>query len=236
MTIRHVALFLLVGLAACAPGRPLPASTPVVEGPSTSPQALETHPPVAASSPSAVVWTSTPEGLASTATATKAPGVPQMQTLQNAELGYRLVYDPQAFVPELPGWLPNEVDGLRLLTPLGDTLESAYLLVTLEPTTNWHQCLDTPPAGEGGAMESRALGTLQVNGEGYQGYEVTVPVFVDSTFFERQYRGYHMPTSRCVTVHLVLHAERPADRVREEEKQAVWARLMEVFGTMTWMP
>ncbi len=168
--------------------------------------------------------------------ATATPNTPPpTQTLQNAVIGYRLTYDSQAFTPEMPGVLPNEVSGLRLTAPLGSTLESAYLLVTLEPTTNWHECLDTPPASDAGALESVPLGDRRVNGEGYRGYDVTVPVFVDSTFFDRQFRAYHMATNRCVTVHLLLHADRPADGVSEDDKQAVWERLMGVFLSMTWM-
>ncbi len=205
----------LLGLAACAPASPAPV--PALSSPTVA-AATATRVPA----PAAAGETATPEA------------VPQTQTLQNAEIGYRLTYDPQAFTPEMPGLLPNEVSGLRLTAPLGHTLESAYVLVTLEPTTNWHACLDTPPASDAGALESVPLGDRRVNGEGYRGYDVTVPVFVDSTFFDRQFRAYHMATSRCVTVHLLLHADRPADGVSEDDKQAAWARLMEVFLTMTW--
>ncbi len=179
--------------------------------------------------PASAVPSSMPAPTMAAATAT-----PQTQTLQNAEIGYRMTYDPQAFTPDMPDILPHEVSGLRFTGGLGETLESAYLLVTLEPTTNWHRCLDTPPKAEVGTLESTPLGDRRVNGEGYRGYDVVLPVFADSTFFDRQFRAYHMQTGRCVTVHLLLHAERPADQVSGRDRQAAWARLMQVFAGMTW--
>ncbi len=160
----------------------------------------------------------------------------QPQTLQNTEIGYSLTYDAPDFAPDMPGLLPNEVDGLRLTAPLGETLEGAYLLVTLEPTTNWHQCLDAPPTAEVGTVTVLASDAWPVNGEGYKLYDVEMPVFADSTFFDRQFRAYYMPTARCVTVHLLLHADRPGDRVNAQDRQAAWAHLMRAFLSMIWTP
>ena len=236
MTVRKIVLpLILLLLAACAPARPTPAP-PVPSSMPAPTMAAATAMPSQAPAPTATAVATVVQvspTVSAVATATPNPP-PQTQTLQNAEIGYRMTYDPQMFTPEMPGILPHEVSGLRLTAPLGETLESAYLLVTLEPTTNWHQCLDTPPQAEVGTLESTPLGDRRVNGEGYRGYDVVLPVFVDSTFFDRQFRAYHMQTSRCVTVHLLLHAERPADQVSDQDKQAAWARLMQVFASMTW--
>lgn len=219
MTVRKIVLpLVLLLLAACASPRPAPSPAAAAVTATQTP------------APTATVVQTSPTALA-VATAT-----PQTQTLQNAEIGYHMTYDPQMFTPEMPGILPHEVGGLRFTGALGETLESAYLLVTLEPTTNWHQCLDTPPQAEVGTLESTPLGDRRVNGEGYRGYDVVLPVFVDSTFFDRQFRAFHMPTSRCVTVHLLLHAARPADQVSEQDRQAAWAHLMPVFLSTTWTP